>query len=251
MMTRGMMGVGWWVVAASVALAQGGARLGAAERGRSYRAPYSRGGYQSRGQTLRELTIEQQRQLGLSGEQIKKIAEQRRDLERERAKIEEQLEKARDASRAVYAEVSRIQTQLRELDTEKLEAVFRSVMTKDQLKAWEQKRYLDMARQFLRGYRQWLKLTDEQVDDLALLLVPVYQKYEQIEDEKRAAREQVAELRRADEIDVVAIEKAEKELDGLQKTNVYTARRNELMKAMRSGLLPEQAKKLDQRWRRR
>jgi len=231
-----------WCVAMWAGLAFGGEGAAPAQRPAVlYSSP---GGTRQGGLALRDLTIGQQRELGLSDEQIAKIAEKRRDIERERAAIEARLQTARDALQAASAEAARVQAELQELDTARLDEVFFSVMTKEQVKAFERKRFVGLATQWLQGYRQWLKLTDAQVEDIALLLVPVFEKYDKVEDEKAAARDRLAVLRKADPLDIAAIDQAEKKLEELTKDSVYVTRQNELMKALRSGLLPDQVEKL-------
>jgi len=215
--------------------------------GRGPGSPYSYGPY---GQPSTELTIEQQRKLGLSEEQIRKIAELRRDLERERAKLDEQLKAASAAAVAANAEVSRISAELRSLTTTRLQKVYDSVLTEAQRKTLAQQRLGEQARNWLRGYQQWLKLTDAQMEDITGLLVPVFEKYARMEDETAAARERLADLRRAEKPDIVAIEKAEKEVDDLARRNIYQQRQDELMQRMRAGLMPDQAEKLGQIHRR-
>jgi len=200
---------------------------------------------QSGGSQPAELTVEQQRKLGLSDEQIQKIAEKRRDLEKERAKLETQVKTARDAAAAANAEVARLNGEVQSILTLRLTKVYESVMSEAQVKAWRQQRFADQARQWLQGYKNWMKLTDAQMDDIANLLVPVFEKYARMDDERAAARERLADLRRADKIDVAAIDKAEKDLAELSKPNVYQLRQEELMDKMRAGLMPDQLEKLD------
>jgi len=198
-----------------------------------------------------ELTIEEQRKLGLSDEQIKKIAEARRDLEKERAKLDEQLVTARAAASAANAEVTRINGEIRTIITLRIRKIHEAVMTPDQLKAWKKQQYVDQAKRYLRSYMRWLKLTDEQVEDIAQLLVPVYEKYDKVQDDLTDAKEQLAELRKADKIDIAAIEKAEKQVGELSKVNVYQERNKELREATRPGLMPDQLEKFDKYGRRR
>ena len=198
-----------------------------------------------------ELSIEEQRKLGLSDEQILKIAEKRRELEKERAKLDEQLKAAQGAASAANAEVARINQSIRDLSAGKaVEAVYEAVMTPEQHAKYESQRYLDQAKQWLRGYQSWLKLTDAQVEDISGLLVPVFEKYEKMTDEAAAARETLDKLRVADKLDIAAIEKAEKEVEGLSRRQVYQERQNELMDKMRAGLMPDQIDKLDRIQRR-
>ena len=197
------------------------------------------------GQASGELTIAQQRKLGLSGEQIKKIAEARRDLEKQRLAIDEQLKKARAAAAAANAEVARLSQESRTILTLKIRKVYESVMTDAQRKAWKEQQLAEQAKQWLRSYKQWLSLTDAQVEDIALLLVPVFGKYEGRQDELEDVRERLAELRRADKIDIAAIEEAEKQVAELSKPNVSAERQKELSEAMRAGLMPDQLEKFD------
>jgi predicted nucleic acid-binding Zn-ribbon protein len=202
--------------------------------------------YSGYGQPTVELSIEQQRKLGLSDEQIQKIAEQRRDLEKERAKLEGQLKAASDAASVANAEVARIGQEVRGLATAKLQKIYDSVLTEAQKKTLAAQRLAEQARNWLRGYQSWLKLTDAQMDDLSGLLAPVFDKYSKMETELADARERLAEARRATKLDLAAIEKAEKEVAELSKRNVYQQRQDELMDKMRAGLLPDQLEKLGQ-----
>jgi len=206
---------------------------------------WSRGGLTTGGQTANDLTIAEMRTLGLSEEQILKIAEKRRDLEKERAKLEEQLNAARDAAAAANAQVARLSLEVHELSGPAVEKIYKSVMTGEQFGAYERQRFLDQAKQWLRGHQGWLKLTDAQMEDIASLLVPVFEKYARMEGELADARERLADLRRADQLDLAAIDKAEKDLDELSKRNVFQLRQNELMERMRAGLMPDQLEKLD------
>jgi chromosome segregation ATPase len=203
------------------------------------------------GQPSTELTIEQQRKLGLSEEQIQKIAEKRRDIEKERAALDTQLRAAQQAAAAANAEVARLNQEVQTLLSVRLVKVYESLMNETQLNAWRQQRCLEQAKQWLASYKPWLKLSDAQVDDIAALLVPVFEKYSKMEDQKTAAREGLAELRRAEKPDVAAIEKAEKELAELSRQNVYQLRQDELFDKMRAGLLPDQLEKLDKMYRRK
>jgi chromosome segregation ATPase len=196
-----------------------------------------------------QLTIEEQRQLGLTDEQIQKIADKRRDLEREREKIEAELQAARAAARAANAEASRIQKELNLFTTDRLEEVFKSVMTEEQLKKWNQQRLHERAEQWLKRHSYGLKLTDAQSDDISLLLVPVLEKLEKLQDELGDARKRLAELRRADKVDIKAVEKAEKAVAELGKRTGYRPREDALLEAMRAGLMAEQIEKLNRRYR--
>ena len=202
-----------------------------------------------RGRSLSGLTIEEQRQLGLSDKQITQIAEKRRDLEREREKIEQRLDAARVAARTAQAEVSRIQRELSDMTTVRIEAVFRSVMSKPQLEAWDKKRFLQMAQTWLKSYGRSLNLSDAQKADIAPMLVAVYQKFETMQEDLNGAQERVKELRQADKIDISAIDKAEKQLAELQKRRIYTLRHKALLDAMRPGLLPDQIEKFEKYYR--
>ena len=192
-----------------------------------------------------ELTVAELRKLGLSDKQILKIAEQRRDIERQREELDKKIEAARAAAAAANAHVAALNGQIRTLTTEGIEKVYESVMTKPQLEAYHRQRYVDQAKQWLRSYKNWLKLTDEQVDDIAGLLVPVFEKYDKRQGHLADARTHLAELRRADKIDIAAIDAAEKEVAELSKPNVYQERQKELRDAMRAGLLPDQLERLD------
>ena len=192
-----------------------------------------------------ELTVEEQRKLGLSEAQILQIAEKRRDLEKERQKIEEQLKAAREAAAAANAQVTKLSQEIRTITTVKIERIYESVLSETQLKAFRRQRFVDQAKQWLRGYRSWLKLTDAQVDDISGLLVPVFEKYARMEGELADAQERLAASRRADKVDIQAIEKAEKGVAELSKRNVYQERQTELREAMRPGLMPDQLEKLD------
>jgi len=230
----------WRVLGVVVALFHG-----AALAGEAWRYPY--GPY---GQPSAELTVEQQKKLGLTAEQIQKIAELRRDLEKERAKLDADLKKATEAVAAANAEIARLNQEVRELSTTRLQKIYDTVLTDAQRKALERNRLVEQAKQWLRGYQSWLKLADAQVEDISGLLVPVFEKYAKLESEVGDARERLGELRRADKIDIAAIEKAEKEAGELSKRNVYQQRQDELMDKMRAGLLPDQLEKLGQVHRR-
>jgi len=238
-----------WLAVLAVAMA---ASLAVAEDGGAWRTPgYSYPGYSYPGYSPPgvELTIEQQRKMGLTAEQIQKIAELRRDLEKERARLDAQLKASQQAAAAANAEVTRLSQELYGITSTKLAKAYESVMNEAQLKAWKQQRYLDQAKQWLQSYKQWLKLTDAQVEDIAGLLVPVYERHAKAEDQAASARDQLAELRKAEKPDVAAIEKAEKEFAELSKTNVWQLRQNELMEKMRPGLLPDQLEKLEKMYR--
>ncbi len=198
------------------------------------------------GQPSPELTIEQQRKLGLTEEQIQKIAELRRDLEKQRAKLEGDLKKAGEAVAAANAEMARVSQDIRDLSTGKLQKLYDAVLTDAQKKALERIHLVDQAKVWLRGYQSWLKLTDAQVDDISNLLVPVFEKYAKAEGEAAAARDRLRDLRCADKPDIAAIEKAEKEVAELTKANVGQQRHDELMDKMKAGLLPDQLEKIGQ-----
>lgn len=235
-----------WLVALGVALAAG---VAAAEGQGGMRAPgypYYYPGYYQKGQ---DLTIEEQRKLGLTPEQIQKVAELRRDLEKERVRLDAQLKAAQQAAAATNAEVARLTQDLHALTNAKLTTIYEKVMNEAQLKRWKQQRFSDQAKQWLASYKQWLKLSDAQVEDITGLLAPVYEKYAKMEDQAAGAREQLAELRRAEKPDVAAIEKAEKQVAELSKTNVWQARQTECMDKMRPGLLPDQLEKLEKVYR--
>jgi cysteinyl-tRNA synthetase len=235
-----------WVGLVVLAVAQ----VAGAQGGRPWTSgqPYYYGGYGV--QPPSELTIEQQRKLGLSEEQIQKIAELRRDLEKERAKLDAQLKAASEAAATANAEVARVSAELRNFSTTKIVKIYESVMDEKQRKAWERQRYLDQAKQWLTGYKQWLKLTDAQVDDISTLLIPVFEKFGKMEDETTAAKDRLSEFRRADKIDIAAIDKGEKEVEELTKRNVWQQRQDELMDKMKAGLMPDQLEKLGQIHRR-
>jgi len=221
--------------------------LGTARAGEPWRGPYYGPYY---GQPSVELSVEQQKKLGLTPEQIQKIAELRRDLEKERAKLDADLKKAAEAVAAANAEIARLNGEVRELSTTKLQKIYDSVLTDAQKKALERNRLVDQAKQWLRGYQTWLKLTDAQVEDISALLVPVFDRYAKLESEQSDARERLSAVRRADALDIAAIEKAEKQLEELSRRNFYQARQDELMDKMRAGLLPDQLEKLGQVHRR-
>ncbi|MBM4039614.1 MAG: hypothetical protein FJ290_13990 [Planctomycetes bacterium] len=219
---------------------------GAVLAGEAWRYPY----YPPYGQPSVELSIEQQKKLGLTAEQILKIAELRRDLEKERVKLEDDLKRASDAVAAANAEMGRLNQAIRELLTTRLQKVYDTVLTDAQRKALERNRVVEQAKQWLRGYQSWLKLTDVQVEDISGLLVPVFEKYAKMETEVSDARERLSELRRAEKLEIAAIEKAENEVEVLSKRTFYQERQNELMDKMRAGLLPDQLEKLGQVHRR-
>ena len=222
-----------------------GLLLAAQAPAQEWRAPATTP-YSGYGQPTVELSIEQQRKLGLTDEQIQKIAEQRRDLEKERAKLEGQLKAASDGAAAANAEVARVNQEMRGLASAKLQKIYDSVLTDVQKKALATQRLADQGRNWLRGYQSWLKLTDAQMDDLSGLLAPVFEKYSKMETGLADARERLAEARRATKLDLAAIEKAEKEVAELSGRNVYQQRQDELMDKMRAGLLPDQLEKLGQ-----
>ncbi len=197
------------------------------------------------------LSIEEQRKLGLSDAQIQKIAEARSGLERERTKLEEQLEGAYEAVATANAAAAKLRSQIRDITSVRIRKVYESVMTPEQLAAWKKQGYLARARAYLRQYSRWLNLKDEQVEDIALLLVPVYEKYDKLDEDERAAREALAELRRAEKVDVAAIEAAEKKVAELDELNSYTGRARELRDAMRAGLMPDQLERFERAGRRR
>ena len=193
----------------------------------------------------KDLTIAQMRDLGLSDEQIRQICERRRDLEKERDRLQNELEAARAAAAAANARAAEISRQLNSLVPSRIEEIYKSVMSDTQFKAYRRLRYLEQARNWLRGYRSWLKLTDTQVEDIANLLVPVFEKYEAMSGELEEARRHLAELRRAEKIDIRAIEEAEKRVAELSTRNIYQLRQQELLERMRPGLMPDQIEKLD------
>ncbi|MBM4039314.1 MAG: hypothetical protein FJ290_12440 [Planctomycetes bacterium] len=226
-----------WVVAvvvclaAGAALAQAGGVVVEQPGGQSWQY------YYGKSQTPGDLTIEQQRKLGLSAEQIQKIADLRRDVEKQRAALDAQIQ-------AASAELARLQQELRGLAA-KLPKAVESVMTPEQVKAWQQQQASDQARQWLQSYRYWLKLTDAQMEDLGNLLAPVFVKYTKMEQDAADARDHLSELRRAEKVDVAAVDAAEKRVAELTTQNVYMKRQTELMEKMRPGLLPDQIEKLD------
>jgi len=197
------------------------------------------------------LSIEEQRKLGLSDAQIQKIAEARSGLERERAKLEEQLEGAYEAVATANAAAAKLRSQVRDITSVRIRKVYESVMTPEQLAAWKKQGYVEQAKRYLRQYSRWLNLKDEQVEDIALLLVPVYKKYDKLDEDERAAREALAELRRAEKVDVAAIEAAEKKVAELDELSSYTGRTRELRDAMRAGLMPDQLERLERAGQRR
>ncbi len=218
---------------------------GALLAGEAYRPPYY--GYT---QPTLELTVEQQKKLGLTADQMQKIAELRRDLEKQRAKLDADMKKAAEAVAAANAEIVRIGQEIRDLSTTRLQKIYDTVLTEAQRKAMERQRLVEEAKTWLRGYQSWLKLTDAQVEDISALLVPVLEKYAKMQNEVADARERLSDLRRADKLDIAAIEKGEKEVEELAKRNVYQARQDELMDKMKAGLLPDQLEKLGQVFRR-
>ena len=236
------------VLALAVAATAGAQAVRTQQYGGGY--TYGRSGYPYGQRTSAELTIEQQRKLGLSAEQIRKIAELRRDLEKERDALGKQLEAARAAASAANAEVARLNGRIGEITRVRIRKVFESVMSPEQVKAWKKQDYAEQAKQYLRGYMRWLKLTDDQMEDIAQLLVPVYEKYDKMQNSLTDARERLAELRKADPVDIAAIEKAEQEVAKLSKVNVYQERYKELREAIRPGLMPDQLEKFDRTGRR-
>ncbi|MFW6163789.1 MAG: hypothetical protein ACODAJ_13550 [Planctomycetota bacterium] len=236
-----MARTGMWAIVVAGLVAAGAAA------GQTYRRPYSPG----RRQPSDELTIEEQRELGLSEEQIRAIAEARREVEKEREALDEQLEAARAAARAANAEVARLTGEVRALTTDRLRKIYESVMTPEQRRTWEKQQYLEQARQYLRRYARSLELTDAQVEDIAQLLVPVYEKYDKKTRELEEAREHLADLRKADPLDIEAIEEAEKRVAELSQTNLYRERYRDLREAMRPGLMPDQLEKFGRRYGRR
>ena len=238
-MTRWAMAVVLVAVAASAADAQ--------ERGRP---PFGRFRGQDRPRS-EMLTIEQQRKLGLSDEQIQKIADARGVLERERAKLEEQLRAADDAVAQANVIAWRLRGQIRDLTTVRIRKVYESVMTPEQLAAWKKQGTIEEARRYLRQYTRWLSLKDDQVEDLALMLVPVFEKYDKLEADETQAREALAKLRRAEKVDVAAVEAAEKKAAEADRLNSTAARYRELREAMRAGLMPDQLERLERGQRRR
>lgn len=196
-------------------------------------------------QRTSELTVAQMRKLGLSEDQIIKICEKRRDLEKERDQLQKKLDAARQAAAAANAQAAGISRQLNSLQSTRLLEIYKSAMTEAQFKACRRLGYLEQARMWLRGYRSWLKLSDTQVEDIANLLVPVYEKYAAMSGELEDARRHLAELRRADKLDIQAIEEAEKQVAELSSRNVYQLRQQELVERMRPGLMPDQLERLD------
>ncbi len=219
--------------------------VGAQERGRWQGG---RGWERARPVTM---TIEQQRKLGLSDEQIQKIAEARRDLEQERVKVEEQLKAADEAVAQANVIASGLRGQIRDITTVRLRKVYESVMTPDQLAAWKKQGYIERATRYVRQYERWLNLKADQIADLALLLVPVYEKYDKLEADETAATEELATLRRAEKVDVAAIEAAEKAVAEADRLNSGNARGRELREAMTAGLMPDQLERFERMQRRR
>lgn len=229
---------------ASAAVAQQGGRVTYPVGGGAYQG-YPYGQKQSA-----ELTIEEQRKLGLSDEQIQKIAVARREVEVQREQIQKELDAARAAASAANAEAARLNGDLRTLLNVRIRKIYESVMTPDQLKAWQKQQNIEQARQFLRSYMRWLNLTDAQVEDIAQLLVPVYDKYDKMQEELDAAKERLVGLRKAEKLDIAAIAKAEEDVAELSKVSIYQARYKELRDAMRPGLMPDQLEKFDRYGRR-
>lgn len=191
------------------------------------------------------LSIEALRKLGLSAGQIEKVAAARGELERERVKLEAQLKAADDAVVAAGAASARLRGQLGELWTVRIRKVYEGTMPPEQFKAWEMQARMERARRYVRQYQRWLNLKDDQIEDLALMAVPIYEKYDKLEKGEAAAREALAELRRAEKPDVAAIEAAEKRADELDGQNSYTARTRELREAIRPGLMPDQVERFE------
>lgn len=237
-----MRTLAWTVIAlACEAAARGGAGAAIVEQPAppyqgGYTWPYSYGKTQSPG----DLTIEQLRNLGLTPEQIQKVADARRDIERQRAALEAQIQ-------AANSELARLYQEMRTLTTTKLVKTLEAVMTPEQAQAWRQQEARDQARQWLVGYRYWLKLTDAQVEEAVALLAPVFAKYSKGEQDLADARARLAELRRADQVDVAAVDAAEKAVAQLTSAaqNVYQKRHAELLEAMRPALTPDQLEKVD------
>jgi chromosome segregation ATPase len=203
------------------------------------------------GQPPDELTIEEQRQLGLTEDQMRRIAEKRREIEKTRAKLQEQLDAAQEAVRTANAEVARLRQEIHTGLADQLREACEAVMTDAQRKEWRRQRFVEQGKQWLRGYTNWLKLTDAQVEDISALLVPVFEKYARMESQLDEAREQLAKARQATPIDLDAIDAAEKRVDELSKRNLMQLRQNDLMDAMRAGLMPDQLEKFDKIHRRR
>jgi len=231
-----LLGLGILCAVAAAAQAQGALREWWSNRFRQRRGA---------GEQSEELTIEQQRKLGLNDEQIQKIAEKRRDLEKERAKLEKQLDAARGAAAAANAEVARLGKEIRSILTVKITKVYESVMSEAQLKEQRTQAYLEQAKQQLAMYRGWLKLTDAQIDDIAQMVVPVLEKYDKMGEELEDARQRLAELRRAEKLDIKAIDKAEKQLDELSKRTTWRRQTEEFREKMRAGLMPEQLERFE------
>jgi len=139
---------------ASAAVAQQGGRV-------TYPVGGGYQGYRYGQKPSAELTIEEQRKLGLSDEQIQKIAVARREVEVQREQIQKELDAARAAASAANAEVARLNGDLRTVLTVRIRKIYESVMTPDQLKAWKKQQFVDQAKQYLRSYMRWLKLTEE------------------------------------------------------------------------------------------
>lgn len=196
------------------------------------------------------MSIEELRKLGLSAEQVQKVSAARAELERERVTLEAQLKAADDAVVAAGAAASRVRDQLGELWTVRIRKVYEGIMTPEQLKSWEMQARMGRARRYVRQFQRWLNLKDDQIEDLALMVVPVYDKYDKLEKGEAAAREALAELRRAEKPDVAAIEAAEKRVEELDGQNSYTARSREMREAMRPGLMPDQVERFERGQRR-
>jgi len=205
-------------------------------------------GYVTPGQS-QELTVEEQRKLGLSDAQILKIAEKRRALEKQRVELEKQLEAARDTANTANAQVAKLSQSVRDLTGDGLEAIYKEIMTPEQREAYHRQKFLEEARNWLQRYR-WFQLTDAQVEDISNLLVPVFEKYSKMGDALKEERDELAELRIAEKLDIKAIEEAEKKVAELGKVNVWQQRDEELRDKMRAGLTPDQLDKLDKMYRR-
>jgi len=202
------------------------------------------------GQGAKDVTVERLRALRLSDEQIQKFQVLRRDVEKERVALEARVKAAQQAAAAANAETARLQGELQTLLTQRIVKVLDSLMNEDQRKAWHQQDFTEQAKQWLQGYKGWLKLTDAQVDDISGMLVPVFEKYSTMEGDLVAARKNLSDLHLADAPDVAAIDAAEKKVSELSTQGIAAKRQAELMDKMAAGLLPDQLERFDKTFRR-
>lgn len=193
-----------------------------------------------------DLTVERLRSLRLTDEQIQKFEVLRRDIETQRVALEAQVKAAQQAAATANAEAARLQGELQTLLSEKIVKVLDSLLNEDQRKAMHQQDFTDQAKAWLQGYKGFLKLTDAQVDDIAAMIVPVFEKYSTMEADAAAARKNLSDLHLADKPDVAAIDAAEKKVSELSTQNLAKKRQDELMDKMAAGLLPDQLERFNQ-----